>query len=80
MTLRFVFLAIFNAAAVTTAFDRNLASRMGSAAVKFLLSGRSDVMVGEVNQEIVAVPLKDTFTKKKAVRKDWITLEKTLSI
>lgn len=63
-----------------TAYDRNLASRMGSAAVQFLLKGRSDVMVGEVNQDIVAVPLKDTFTKKKAVRKDWITLEKTLSI
>jgi 6-phosphofructokinase 1 len=63
-----------------TAYDRNLASRMGAAAVQFLLIGRTDVMVGEVNQNIVAVPLKDAFSKKKLVRKDWLNLEKTLSI
>ena len=63
-----------------TAYDRNLASRMGAAAVQFLLIGHTDVMVGEVNQNIVAVPLKDAFSKKKLVRKDWLNLEKTLSI
>jgi 6-phosphofructokinase 1 len=57
-----------------------MASRMGAAAVEFLIQGRSDVMAGEVNEKIVAVPLVDTFTKKKGVRKDWINLEKTLSI
>jgi 6-phosphofructokinase 1 len=63
-----------------TGADRNLACRMGSAAINFLLRGKTDVMVGEVNQQIVAVPLKKAFSKKKVVRKDWIALEKTLSI
>jgi 6-phosphofructokinase 1 len=63
-----------------TGADRNLACRMGSAAVQFLLEGKTDIMVGEVNQHIVAVPLVEAYSKKKQVRQDWITLEKTLSI
>ena len=62
-----------------TSADRNLASRLGAAAVNFLQAGRSDIMVGEVNNKIVAVPLKDSFTKKKAIHVDWLKLEKTLS-
>lgn len=63
-----------------TSSDRCLASRMGASAVEFLLKGKTDIMVGEVNLHIVAVPLKQAFTKKKYVRKDWIYLQKTLSI
>lgn len=63
-----------------TAWDRNLASRLGSAAIDFLLKGQCDVMTGDINQEVVAVPLQDTFTKKKGIHKNWIELAKILSI
>jgi len=63
-----------------TAYDRNLASRLGAAAVNFLQKGQCDIMAGEMNLQIVAVSLKDAFSKKKSIREDWINLEKTLSI
>jgi len=63
-----------------TASDRNLASRLGAAAVHFLKAGQTDIMAGEINKKIVAVPLKDTFGKKKGIHADWLKLEKTLSI
>ena len=63
-----------------TSSDRNLASRLGAAAVDFLRAGHTDVMAGEVNSKVVAVPLLQTFTKKKAIHTAWLQLEKTLSI
>ncbi len=63
-----------------TAKDRNLASRLGSAAVKYLMSGQCDIMAGELNQEVVPIALHDTFSKKKKINDDWIKLEKILSI
>jgi len=48
-----------------TAFDRVLASQLGAAAVKALLDGDSDKMVGRVNHDIVRTPLADTWEKKK---------------
>ena len=62
-----------------TASDRNLASSKGAAAVNFLRAGKTDVMAGEVNEKIVAVPLKEAFSKKKGIHTDWLKLEKTLS-
>jgi 6-phosphofructokinase 1 len=63
-----------------TAKDRNLASRLGAAAVRMIRSGEYDKMAGEVNQRVVSVPLKKTFTLKKKIRTDWLALEKILSI
>jgi len=63
-----------------TAYDRNLASRLGAAAVHFLRAGMADVMAGEMNNKIVSIPLKEAFSKKKKIRSDWLKLEKTLSI
>ncbi|MDZ4676529.1 MAG: 6-phosphofructokinase [Oligoflexia bacterium] len=63
-----------------TAKDRNLASRLGAAAVDFIRSGQCAVMAGEKDLKIVAVPLKDTFTKKKRINEDWLRLESILSI
>jgi 6-phosphofructokinase 1 len=57
-----------------TAKDRNLASRLGSAAVRMFMEGQCDVMAGEIGFDIAAVPLKDK------IRHDWIGLEKILSI
>jgi 6-phosphofructokinase 1 len=50
-----------------TAVDRMLASRLGYEAVRALVAGRANVMVGEVNGEIVFTPLEETFTKKKPI-------------
>lgn len=63
-----------------TAKDRNLASRLGAAAVEIVRKGKSDLMAGEVDQRTVFVPLKKTFTLKKKIRADWLNLEKILSI
>lgn len=61
-----------------TARDRVLASRLGSAAVKVLEEGHSEVMVGIVNNVIKLTPLKMTFGKKKDINFDLIELAKTL--
>lgn len=47
--------------------DRILASRLGVAAVDALLSGQRGVMLGMQNQQIVQVPLRETWEKRKAV-------------
>lgn len=50
-----------------TPFDRILATRMGDAAVKGLLEGKSCVCVGIINNEIVYTPFEEVFTMKKKV-------------
>jgi 6-phosphofructokinase 1 len=50
-----------------TAFDRVLASNLGSAAISALLNGNKSCMVGEVKNEIVYTTLADTWGKKKAL-------------
>lgn len=53
-----------------SARDRVLASKLGHAAVNGLLENISGCMVGEIKDEIVYTPLKDTYTKKKKIDKD----------
>ena len=50
-----------------TARDRILASNLGSAAISALLDDKTDVMVGEINNEIVYTPLADTWENKKVL-------------
>lgn len=47
--------------------DRILASRLGVAAVDALMAGQSGVMLGMVNQAVNAVPLHQTWEKRKAI-------------
>lgn len=61
-----------------TARDRVLASRLGSAAVRVLDEGHSEVMVGIVNGRIKLTPLKMTFGKKKDINFDLVELAKLL--
>lgn len=61
-----------------TARDRVLASRLGSAAVRVLHEGHSEVMVGIVGNNIKLTPLKMTFGKKKDINFDLVELAKTL--
>jgi 6-phosphofructokinase 1 len=44
-----------------------LASRLGNAAVEFLLQGETDKLVGEVKGEIVLTPLEDAISKPKEI-------------
>lgn len=60
--------------------DRVLASRLGYAAVKALLSGRRDVMVGLRNQEVVHVPLQETWQNSKGINHELVELARVLAI
>lgn len=48
-----------------TAFDRLLAARMGTKAVKLMLEGRTDVMVGLKSTGVVEVPLEEVITHER---------------
>lgn len=61
-----------------TARDRVLASRLGAAAVKILLEGHSEVMVGVVNNAIKITPMRVAISKKKELDHTLIDLAKTL--
>jgi len=62
-----------------TAKDRLLASKLGYHAVKSIIAGKCNVMVGEVNSEIVLTPIKDTFEKKKNIDMNCVEMAKVLS-
>jgi 6-phosphofructokinase 1 len=62
-----------------TARDRVLASNLGFAAVTALLEGRSGYMVGEVRNEILYTPLRDTWERKKALSHQLEELARLLS-
>lgn len=61
-----------------TARDRVLASRLGAAAVKVLLEGHTDVMVGIVNNDLKITPLRVAVAKKKDLDYSLIELAKLL--
>ncbi|MEQ1875271.1 MAG: 6-phosphofructokinase [Bdellovibrionia bacterium] len=61
-----------------TAADRNLASRLGAAAVTALRKGVCDVMAGLKAGEVAFTPLEDTFSRHKTVRKDLLPLIQVL--
>lgn len=63
-----------------TAIDRNLASRLGFAAVDFLRQGQCDAMAGEINGKIVATPMKETFSNRHHLDKSLIEVQKILAI
>ena len=50
-----------------TAKDRLLASKLGYWAVKHIIDGKTNVMVGQVNNKITLTDLPDTFNKKKPI-------------
>lgn len=63
-----------------TAFDRNLASRLGAAAVDLLLAGESGKMVGMISGRVVATDLQQAVQKKQLIDLDMYTLADILSI
>jgi 6-phosphofructokinase 1 len=62
-----------------TAFDRLLATRMGTAAVERLLAGETTVMVGLNGRDIVSVPLEEVTTKTRQIGEEYYKMAYTLS-
>lgn len=61
-----------------TVRDRVLASHLGVEAVKALLDGKTDVMVGEINHHIVITPFEETWMRRKPLRDYMIELSDIL--
>jgi 6-phosphofructokinase 1 len=60
--------------------DRVLASQLGVAAVEGLLSGKTDVMAGMLNNEITYTPLEKAINNKAALDEELLRISKILSI
>lgn len=60
--------------------DRVLASRLGFAAVEAILKGKSNVMVGLIDNKIVCTPFADAITKHKPIEEDLIKMAEILSL
>jgi 6-phosphofructokinase 1 len=63
-----------------TAFDRILASRLGTAAVEAIMDDQRNVMIGIENDEIVYVPFSKAIKNDKPIKKELVNVLKTLSI
>jgi len=63
-----------------TAADRILGSRLGLGAVEALLEGKTNMMVGIVNDQLTYTPFHDAINKKKPFNKDLIKMVNILSI
>ena len=63
-----------------SAFDRILASRMGVCAVEALLAGKSGVMVGIENQQMVVRPLSDSWETKSLFDPELLRVARVLSV
>ena len=63
-----------------SAYDRVLASRLGSHAVELLMKNKSSMMVGLDNNQLVSHDLSDVLEPKRKINKDMYQLSKELSI
>lgn len=63
-----------------TAMDRILASRLGVAAVEALLEGKSQVMAGLVNNQVVFTPLVQATKHHITLKRDLLRIAEILSI
>jgi len=61
-------------------FDRVLASRMGVHAVESLRDGKSNVMVGVMNDTMKLTPLEHAIKGKSEINKDLLRVTDILSI
>jgi 6-phosphofructokinase 1 len=61
-----------------TAFDRNLASRLGAAAVRELAAGRHGVLCGLRADAVVTTPLTEVVGRKKPLRPETLELARVL--
>ncbi|MES2627786.1 MAG: 6-phosphofructokinase [Bacteroidota bacterium] len=61
-------------------YDRVMASRMGVAAVEGLLEGKTDVMIGIINDREIYTSLEEAITKKHLPNRDELRIAKILAI
>ena len=61
-------------------FDRVLASRMGVKAVETLLEGKSNFMVGIIDNKIVLTPISDAISKHSKINKELIRVSDIMSV
>ncbi len=61
-----------------TARDRVLAGKLGVAAVRALVAGKSGYMVGEMNWRVAYTPLRDTWEKKKELNVELVEMRMLL--
>ncbi len=62
-----------------TATDRLLATQLGYYAVHGILTGKSDVMVGMINNKSVYTPLKESWEKKKELDSELLKIYRIMS-
>ncbi|NQY06329.1 MAG: 6-phosphofructokinase [Flavobacteriaceae bacterium] len=60
--------------------DRVLASRLGVKAVEYLLDGQRDIMVGLINDEIIATPIDNIMKGEHEINKELLRISDILSI
>jgi 6-phosphofructokinase 1 len=63
-----------------SALDRVLASRLGFGAVEAIIAGKSNCMVGIINNKIKHTPFVDAITKNKHPNKDLVRMAEILAI
>ncbi len=61
-------------------FDRNLASRLGVAAVEYLIKGERDSMVGIIDRKVVLTPFEKAISEKLQLNPEIIRISDILSI
>lgn len=62
-----------------TAQDRIAATRMGVAAVKSLLAGNKNLMIGLINQMIVEVPFSETVKANRPLNSELVNIQNVIS-
>lgn len=62
-----------------SAFDRLLATRMGVSAVKALMDGKTDVMVGLDGRDISLIPLAEVIEKSRSANLEYFEMAKMLA-
>jgi 6-phosphofructokinase 1 len=61
-------------------FDRMLSSRLGNAAVQGLLDGKSDVMAGIINDDVIYTKLHDAIYKEKPIKEQMVKMAGILAM
>lgn len=76
--LRVAILGHIQRGGTPSAYDRILASRLGSGAVEVMAKGESGVLIGWVNSKIAATPLETVVNTKKEIDKSLVDLARIL--
>ena len=63
-----------------SAFDRVLASNLGFLAVKGLVEGKRDVMVGIINKEVIYTSFENAIKHTKEINKEMLELSRVLAL